>query len=202
MKESRLRLDWVQRHRAGGSLVDIGCGTGEVITVAAERGFHASGVEPTPWGAEEARRLPGVTAVLPSVEDWVHANPGVRADVATLFHVLEHVHEPAGFLEGIRGMLAPDGLLFIEVPHFGSLAAERDPVAWTGTALDDHVLHYTGGSLGRLLADTGYRVLECTPLTTMVYDDPAYWAQRCRGWLAEGVLTPPEDLLRVLAAPR
>ena len=80
-------------------------------------------------------------------------------------------------------------------------AARRDPVAWTGTAISDHVLHYTGASLERLLGDTGFRVLERTPLPTMVYDDTAVWSERCRGWRAAGHLAPPADLLRVLAVP-
>jgi SAM-dependent methyltransferase len=150
-------------------------------------------------GAAETRKLGGVTYVAPTVAGWAQAHPGRAVDVVTLFHVLEHVHEPGSFLAEIHGILAADGLLFLEVPNFGSAAARRDPVAWTGTAISDHVLHYTGASLERLLGDAGFRVLERTPLPTMVYDDPSVWSERCRGWRAEGHLAPPEDLLRVLA---
>lgn len=197
-KEGALRLNWVQAHRAAGTLVDVGCGTGELVAVAADRGFRAFGVEPTTSGREETARLPGVAGCLGDVADWPADDP---VDVVTLMHVLEHVHEPHGFLGAIRSMLAPDGLLFIEVPHFGSAFAKRDPVAWTGSALSDHVLHYTEASIARLLGDCGFRVLESTPLPTMVYDDPEFFSARCRRWLAEGYLAPPEDLLRVLAAP-
>jgi SAM-dependent methyltransferase len=151
-------------------------------------------------GAAETRKLGGVTHVAPTVAGWAQAHPGRAVDVVTLFHVLEHVHEPGSFLAEIHGILAADGLLFLEVPNFGSAAARRDPVAWTGTAISDHVLHYTG-ALERLLSDAGFRVLERTPLPTMVYDDPSVWAERCRLWRAEGNLAPPEDLLRVLAVP-
>ena len=200
-KESGVRLDWVARHRATGTLVDVGCGTGELVAVAAGRGFEAHGVEPSALGAAETRKLGGATSVAPTVDAWARAHPDRTADVVTLFHVLEHVHEPGAFLAGIHGILAPDGLLFLEVPNFGSAAARRDPVAWTGTAISDHVLHYTGASIERVLGDTGFRVLERTPLPTMVYDDAAVWSERCRGWRAAGHLAPPEDLLRVLAVP-
>jgi SAM-dependent methyltransferase len=151
--------------------------------------------------ASGTRKLGGVASVVPTVDAWARAHPDRTVDVVTLFHVLEHVHEPGRFLAGIHGILAPDGLLFLEVPNFGSAVARRDPVAWTGTAISDHVLHYTGASLERLLGDTGFRVLERTPLPTMLYDDPSVWAERCRGWRAAGQLAPPEDLLRVLAVP-
>jgi 2-polyprenyl-3-methyl-5-hydroxy-6-metoxy-1,4-benzoquinol methylase len=201
LKEGERRVDWVTRHRTGGMLVDVGCGTGELVTTAAARGFHALGIEPSAWGAAQARELAGVAAILPSVDAWEDACPDRWADVVTLFHVLEHVHEPLGFLQGLRRILAPDGLLFIEVPHFGSAAARRDPVAWTGTAISDHVLHYTEQSLGRVLRDAGFRVIESTPMPSMVYDDMVTWAARSQEWLAEGHLAPPEDLLRVLAEP-
>ena len=77
------------------------------------------------------------------------------------------MHEPGSFLAEIHGILAADGLHFLEVPNFGSAAVRRDPVAWTDTAISDHVLHPTGGSLERLLGDAGFRVLERTPLPAL-----------------------------------
>ena len=57
---------------------------------------------------------------------------------ATLSTSSSTVHEPGSSSPDSDGILAPDGLLFLEVPNFGSAAARRDPSAWTGTAISDH----------------------------------------------------------------
>lgn len=44
-------------------------------------------------------------------------------DVIFMNHVLEHIEEPVGLLESLRGLLAPQGRLFIEVPNVRSLRA-------------------------------------------------------------------------------
>ncbi len=196
--EARVRADWVARHASGGLLVDIGGGTGEMAAVAAERGFRSALIEPSGWAAGQAREL-GVERVLGDVADWPRVAPGEHADAVTLFHVLEHVHEPLAFLAAVRAILRPGAPLFVEVPNFAAEDAQRDPVAWTGTALNDHVAHYTPGSLARLMADAGFAVAEVTPLPSMVYDHPAYWASKCERWRALGMVRPSEDLLRLRA---
>ena len=196
--EARVRLDWVGRHAHGGLLVDIGGGTGELAAVANERGFRAALIEPSEWAAGQARAL-GVRRILGDVGDWGAHCPDERADVVTLFHVIEHVHDARDFLAGVRGILRPGGELFIEVPNFAAEDARRDAVRWVGTAIDDHVAHYTPASLERLVRDAGFEVIEALPLPSMVYDAPAHWSAKCELWRSLGMVRPSEDLLRLRA---
>ncbi len=200
LKEAVVRLDWVQRYIRSGLLLDVGCATGELPFAAAQRDFEAVGAEPSAWAADEARKL-GIEVVA-EIEDWHRAQPERPVDALTLFHVLEHVHAPRTLLRTIATLMDPAGVLFIEVPNYSSSDARRDPVAWTGPAIEDHVVHYTPNALARLLTEVGYEVLEVTPLPTVVYDTPEMWSWRCRRWLAEGAIAPSENLLRVAATPR
>jgi SAM-dependent methyltransferase len=40
----------------------------------------------------------------------------VKVDVVALFHVFEHIKKPNNFLKNIRKIIAPDGIVIIEVP--------------------------------------------------------------------------------------
>lgn len=95
----------------GGSLLDIGAGSGEFVALARKAGFDARGVEPNKGYAEYARMeygAPVETAGMNEIDG--------RHDVITLFHVLEHLRSPAEVFESLHALLKPGGRLFIEVP--------------------------------------------------------------------------------------
>ena len=136
-----------------GTLLDVGCATGTYMAAAQRRGWTVSGVETAAFAREEAARRTG-SLVTASCE----ALPaGQRYDLVTLHHVLEHLHEPVAFL---RDTLAPrvGRRLLIEVPHFDSLASRVYGSQWRDLRLEQHVCHYTGPTLSRLLTAAGFRV--------------------------------------------
>ncbi|MBI3299550.1 MAG: class I SAM-dependent methyltransferase [Elusimicrobia bacterium] len=112
------RLDLITRHRAPGRLLDVGCGKGEFLSVARTRGWAVAGIEPSQGLCEHARAAYGLDVRLGTLE-----TAGAEAaafDAVTLNHVLEHVERPLELLRGARGLLKPDGLLFVEVPNCDS----------------------------------------------------------------------------------
>ena len=81
-------------------------------------------------------------------------------DVAVLWHVLEHLADPATALERARGWLAPDGRLLVGVPNIDSLQARLGGSRWFQLDPQRHLVHFTPRGLGRLLERTGFRVAE------------------------------------------
>lgn len=200
LREAAVRLDWIAPQLpAGALLLDVGCATGELLDVARARGLRPLGVELSGWAAAQARAFAGVEVFERDLAEWPAAHPGLRVDAVCAFHVLEHVPDPVGFLRDMRALLRPGGHVFLEVPNYASAAASRDPIAWVGTALNDHVTHFTPATLGAALERAGLRVLETRPLTSEAYDLPAGWQTRLRSWEALGVTRPDEDLLRAVA---
>ncbi|MBW3607886.1 MAG: methyltransferase domain-containing protein [Actinobacteria bacterium] len=200
LREAAVRLDWMAPQMPDGALVvDVGCATGELLAVAQERGLRPLGVELSLWAAEEARAFTGVEIFDRDLAEWPAAHPGVLADAACAFHVLEHVHDPVGFLRDMRALLRPGGHAFLEVPNYASAAAVRDPLAWVGTNLSDHVTHFTPETLAWALEQAGFRVLQTRSLSNEDYDLPAAWQRRVRDWQARGIARPDEDLLRAIA---
>lgn len=102
---------------AGGRLVDVGCGPGGVLRVAARRGVRATGVDPsaamrrlarwsTPPGLRGAIELRDGTAESLPLDDGT-------ADAVVALHSAHHWTDPsAGFGEA-RRVLVPGGRLVV-----------------------------------------------------------------------------------------
>ncbi len=100
-------------------VLDIGASSGEFTFVMAEAGFAASGLEPN-WGyAEFARREYGADIRLGG---WDSPDfPREALHLVTMNHVMEHLTDPWAAMRRIHEALAPEGLLFIEVPNLAGL---------------------------------------------------------------------------------
>jgi 2-polyprenyl-3-methyl-5-hydroxy-6-metoxy-1,4-benzoquinol methylase len=162
-------LALLRKHAPGGRLLDIGCGMGEFLDVAARGGFRAFGLEPSRTAAEIARRRhPVVRGELGTVE----FKAGEFA-AATAWSVLEHVPVPADFLRKVHGLLAPGGCLALRVPDVRGLLPALSLTAYRLSfkrvdlplrvlyQLDWHYKHLYGfdrRTIARLLADNGFEV--------------------------------------------
>ena len=85
--------------QAGQRLVDVGCGRGELIALAAERGVHATGIEYAPAAVELARQtIAGHGAQARAEVLLADARalplPDAAADALTMLDVVEHLTEP------------------------------------------------------------------------------------------------------------
>lgn len=98
-----------------GTLLEIGCGTGGAAATLAEAlGWSAVGIEPDVASRAIAMTL-GVAVDATNLDGFVAS--GRTFDLILLSHVLEHVVDPARFLEQVLRLLGPDGVLLIEVPN-------------------------------------------------------------------------------------
>ncbi|MFQ5767632.1 MAG: class I SAM-dependent methyltransferase [Acidobacteriota bacterium] len=103
----------------GGRVLDIGCGSGDLLAaVASTLDAAGTGLEMVDESLHRARtRFPRLEWVCGKVEEGVL--PDASHDAVTLVHVLEHLTDPISALRIIHGWLKKDGLLIIEVPNAG-----------------------------------------------------------------------------------
>jgi SAM-dependent methyltransferase len=151
-----------------GTMLELGCGRGELLAGAASRGWTVSGVEMTPEFAARARDA-GVEVEEATIEACQSLSR--TYDVILAAAVLEHLYEPAAVLRRIFAAVRPGGLLFIDVPNERGLALRvgnlyqrlqgRDwSINLSPTFPPFHVVGFGPRSLTSVLHAAGFQVHE------------------------------------------
>jgi SAM-dependent methyltransferase len=99
-----------------GRLLELGCGRGELLLGAREEGWDVAGVEMT---SAFASVNPELQVEVARVEEARSLDE--EYDVVLLSAILEHLYDPVSCLRRVRGCLADDGIVFIDVPNECSL---------------------------------------------------------------------------------
>lgn len=142
------------------NLLDYGAGGGGFLLHAREQGWQVRGFEPGRRGLEACR------AAGLEVTDRLEDLPPRHFSLITLHHVFEHLAQPLETLATLGNLLAPGGLLFVEVPNTGSLrarlaiplATRRFPIDERYRAFPIHLMYYDHRTLRRMLTKGGWRV--------------------------------------------
>jgi len=169
----KLRVRAILRRMPGpGSLLDVGCGRGDLLELFQELGWRAVGTQVSRTAARAARASRGVEVILGELPQLSLPAQGFHA--ITFFHVLEHLDRPSDYLRKARELLAPGGLLVVEVPNWESPGLRL--LGRRGFCFDypNHLVFFTPSSLRRLLGECGFEVeaeshfsLEYSPYTTL-----------------------------------
>src|SRR5205807_107331 len=138
--------------RGQGRLLDVGCGAGKFLLRMKNLGWDVSGVDfsPTAVQAVRAAGMRALQGTLPHPE----LRPG-NFDVVAMRHALEHVPDPRETLRRAWELLAPGGLLLIQVPNFAAWDVSVLGDAALGVDLPRHLTHFTPQTLGEMLRREG-----------------------------------------------
>jgi 2-polyprenyl-3-methyl-5-hydroxy-6-metoxy-1,4-benzoquinol methylase len=138
-----------------GDLLDIGCGRGLFLDIMKKDGWRVTGVEFNEETASYAKTVYEIEVITPQA---MMAVPDESYDVITLFHVLEHMQDPAAVLRTCSRLLKKHGLIVIAVPNISSLQAKLGKATWFHLDIPYHLHHFTLSGLRRLLSDNALKV--------------------------------------------
>ncbi len=142
-------------HNSRGNLLDIGCGRGLFLDIMKRDGWQVTGVEFSEETASYAAKVYGINVISPQA---MTAVPDESYDVITIFHVLEHMRDPAAVLRTCRRLLKKNGLLVVAVPNLSSLQAALGKSKWLHLDVPYHLYHFTLSGLQRLLLDNSMKI--------------------------------------------
>ncbi|MCG8604112.1 class I SAM-dependent methyltransferase, partial [bacterium] len=139
-------------------LLDIGCGTGEFLLEMQSHGWQTRGIEKDAQAAEFAQKIYRLDVTSGDIEAKKHLKKSY--DIVTLWHVLEHLHDPWEALQTVRQILKDDGYVLIAVPNIGSTDARFYRQNWVALDAPRHLYHFTPQTLARLLQRAGFKLVK------------------------------------------
>jgi len=151
-KEKTLR-----QFSSAASLLDYGCGTGELIAHCRQSRWRVQGVEPN-----EKARIAATQHGVPVTPDLSPVTDSFAA--VSLWHVLEHVPNPVQTLADLVTRLEKDGTIFIAVPNCASADAQHYGPFWAGYDVPRHLWHFQQPTMKQLLTQVGLNLLATIPM--------------------------------------
>ncbi|MRD73044.1 methyltransferase domain-containing protein [Rhodocyclus tenuis] len=148
---------WVETHALSGKAVlEIGCGRGEYLSLLAEAGVRAHGIEAAP-AAVDACRAAGLSVARDFIERPRQRLQGAPFDAFVTLNFMEHWPAPVSTLRGIHHNLAEGAVGLVEVPNF-TMILERKLYS---EFISDHLSYFTRETFAFALHSAGFDVLNC-----------------------------------------
>jgi 2-polyprenyl-3-methyl-5-hydroxy-6-metoxy-1,4-benzoquinol methylase len=148
-------LDRFAQHGPGLSVLDVGCGYGTHLRLAADRGWRCFGIEPSAHARSIARERHGERiALLDKAEDLIPH----RFTLVLMLDIIEHLTNPyeVFFRLFSKGAIGPDTLVVLSTPNARSAEAVADPARWAYRHPPSHLIYYSAESLQILLRRLGF----------------------------------------------
>lgn len=180
-------------------VLDLGCANGGLLSAFKNLGYtRLTGVDPSPACAAATARL-GVEGLTGSL--FAPPVNGRKFKAVILCHVLEHIRDIQAAVDVLRDLVAPGGLLYIEVPDASRYGRCSDEPFQDFNV--EHINHFTHASLNNLFGSRCFitvqqGIRDIPAVEGWIY--PAIWCllsldagQTHAGWCRDPALLPALD---------
>lgn len=151
----RKRVKIISRFIKKGSVLEVGCSTGLMLSILKEKGWGCVGVEVSKKAASVAHGR-GIKVLS---EPFERVQFDKKFDVIIFNHTLEHLSNPEQVLSKAVGLLNKGGVLYIDLPNFGGISALAQKADWPLLLPQEHLWHFTLKSLQILLLRNNLKVV-------------------------------------------
>ena len=136
------------------SLFELGSGEGFILEFFEKNGFDVFGMEPSKTNLEIInKKLKNGKCITGSANDLRSLTQ--KFDVIIISHVFEHLKDCRKVLIDIKQILAPDGIIFIDVPNCSNITTLHESIS-----SQPHIFHFTKKSLESLSSTIGLSVIQ------------------------------------------
>lgn len=177
LRPARYRFQYIGGYfQRSARILEIGASVGSFLGVLLENGFspeHLTAVEPSSGHSEYVRKSLGI-----EVYEDINALPQQQQyNIVCMFHVFEHIANPKLFLDTIRMLLKPDGILVIEVPsHTDALLRVYNLTEFKNFYFQPmHPYIYSPKSVKSIMERYGFQVEAVIPSQRYSLDNHLNW---------------------------
>lgn len=143
------------------SVLDIGSGSGELLSLFKKNNWKTLGVEPNYDARKFSTEQYRITVIdeidIEKIQDH-------SFNAITMWHVLEHIPELNKQMKKLKRILSFNGFLFIAVPHHDSYDAEYYKEFWAAYDVPRHLFHFTPITIEKLFQKHGFTIIEKLPM--------------------------------------
>ena len=184
-RQARMLAEVLRSSAGPAVIVDVGCGDGSALAVAARHnpGHRFAGID---WSGDALRRAHALDLTVLRAAVTAPGLPVAdgAADVVIMSELIEHLVDPDGAIAEVRRVLRPGGSLLLSTPNLaawynrGLLAAGIQPVfsevslrgvfGRPGSVVAGHLRLFTRRALTEFLTASGFR---CVTVTGARYHD-------------------------------
>lgn len=138
-----------------GNILDIGCGTGYFAGTMKKAGWNVTGIEPNNKARDFSISRFKINAIDPG---QISSLPDKSFDCITLWHVLEHFHDPYTYFAEINRLLKPGGICVTALPNSDSSDAEYFKRYWAAYDVPRHLWHFGPSSFKTFSEKNRFRI--------------------------------------------
>ncbi|MCB9476038.1 MAG: class I SAM-dependent methyltransferase [Deltaproteobacteria bacterium] len=150
----------------GRRILDVGCGSGDLMAQFLGHGWSPVGIEPSEHAVANAKARGLIVEQGNFPEDAGRVAEHGPFYALVMSNVLEHLPDPALALRTAADLLEPEGLLLLWVPVADGWQQRWTPRTWFNLDLPRHMSICTRRGLASLLRQTGFDILATWPGTS------------------------------------
>jgi SAM-dependent methyltransferase len=138
-----------------GSILDIGSGTGHFAATMKEAGWLVRGIEINQKARDYSISKFGLQVIGPEKTETLDVKD---FDCITLWHVLEHFHDPSKYASDIFNLLKPGGICLVAFPNCNSYDAKYYRQYWAAYDVPRHLWHFNPVTFRLFSEKTGFTI--------------------------------------------
>ncbi len=161
-RQSTLETIAFSKAKLGDRVLEIGSNIGISLAEYKKRGLRVLGVDPAKIYAEEANKKGLETVIKPfnvSLAEDIISDRG-KMKIVSAANVLQHIPDLRGTFEGIKKVLAPDGVFTLEFPYLGYILRNTD----FDTFYHEHYFYFSLTPIQKILKHLGMTIVHAKRL--------------------------------------
>ena len=149
-------------------ILDLGCGNGYFANYLISQGYNAYGTDASEEGIRIARKANPERFFLQDLSTGKLPNElqNMKFDTVISTEVIEHLYDPAGFIDFCKQVLNGKGEIIITTPYHGYLKNlslsifNKWDSHWSPTWYGGHIKFWSRKTLGQVLTNAGFTVTD------------------------------------------